>query len=221
MPLDRQQRERSVDHGFDTTVRAALDGNKIFADPSDGLMMIGINCQSFSFVKIIEAKIGAGCHRMEKIFVRMLMKVYAGHVLNQRAAKVYIDHLMPPAYAKNWFFGPDKVVEEGELREIQEIINMPGCCVFFAVKNWVYVIASRQEKSVKGCQTGSGQGKNRISALPADRTDIVVVARAGSGDKDFRHKTLPKVFYYIEMPSLYERLLHLCEMIEGADKVTP
>ncbi len=56
MPLDRQQRERSVDHGFDTAVRAALDGNKIFTDPSDGLMMIGINCQICFFVKIIEAK---------------------------------------------------------------------------------------------------------------------------------------------------------------------
>ena len=221
MPLDRQQRERSVDHGLDTAVRAALDGNKIFTNLSDGLMMIGINCQICFFGKIIEARIGAGYYWMEKIFVRMLMKAGAGYVLDQRAAKVYIDHLMAPAYAKDWLFGLDKVAKEGKLSEIQEIINMPGCCVFFTVKDRVYVIASRQKKSVKGCQTGSGQGKNRISALLADCTDIIVVAWAGSGDKNFGHKTLPEVFYYIKMPSLYERLLHLCEMIEGVDKVTP
>ena len=53
------------------------------------------------------------------------------------------------------------------------------------------------------------QTQETYDLAPADRTDIVVVARAGSGDKDFRHKTLPKVFYYIEMPFLTERLLHI------------
>ena len=111
VPLNSPDGKGAVEHSLDDSIVTPLDGEQIRAGTVHRLMVGAVEKSGFSGKKLKE---GGNClDGMEPVSAIHL--AVSGNILGQRAAKINIEQLHPPADAKDGLPGGKKAVNQFQL----------------------------------------------------------------------------------------------------------
>ena len=122
VPLDTKDGLFFMFQNFDDAVGSRLSNQKSVSNPAAALMM-GTVDDHIRPIELKQGRTGNIMDRMVLVSIFVFMVGCSGQVLDDRTAKIHIDHLKPAADAKDRFSGSDKGMEQGELGFVKKWIR--------------------------------------------------------------------------------------------------
>ena len=122
VPLDTKDGLFFMFQSFDDAVGSRLSNQKSVSNPAAALMM-GTVDDHIRPIELKQGRTGNIMDRMVLVSIFVFMVGCSGQVLDDRTAKIHIDHLKPAADAKDRFSGSDKGMEQGELGFVKKWIR--------------------------------------------------------------------------------------------------
>ena len=120
VPLDTKDGLFFMFQSFDDAVGSRLSNQKSVSNPAAALMM-GTVDDHIRPIELKQGRTGNIMDRMVLVSIFVFMVGCSGQVLDDRTAKIHIDHLKPAADAKDRFSGSDKGMEQGELGFVKKM----------------------------------------------------------------------------------------------------